>query len=162
MTGLQAPEFSQLRGWINTPPLTMKELRGKVVLLDFWTFSCVNCVRTLPHMKQLHMMYASEKFVLVGVHTPEFAFEKLQDNVEGAVQRFRIEYPVANDSENATWKLYGNQYWPRQTLIDANGRIRWEHVGEGDYNEMEDEVRELLKEAGGDLASGKKVQIQTR
>jgi len=155
MTGQQAPEFSQLRGWINTPPLTMKELRGKVVLLDFWTFSCINCVRTLPHMKQLHMMYASDKFVLVGVHTPEFAFEKLQENVEAAVQRFRIEYPVANDSENATWKLYGNQYWPRQTLIDAKGKIRWEHAGEGDYDKMENKIRELVAEAGMDLAGSK-------
>jgi thiol-disulfide isomerase/thioredoxin len=155
MTGQLAPEFSQLRGWINSPPLTLKELRGKVVLLDFWTFSCINCVRTLPHMKQLHMMYDSDKFVLVGVHTPEFAFEKLQENVEAAVQRFRIEYPVANDSENATWKLYGNQYWPRQTLIDSKGRISWEHAGEGDYDKMENKVRELVAEAGMDLASSK-------
>lgn len=133
----------------------MRGLRGKVVLLDFWTFGCVNCVRTLPHMKQLHMMYASDKFVLVGVHTPEFDFEKLPENVEDAVKRFRIEYPVAIDSENATWKLYGNQYWPRQTLIDPNGKIRWEHAGEGDYDKIENWIRDLLKEAGTHQAGPK-------
>ena len=130
----------------------MAGLRGRVVLLDFWTFSCVNCVRTLPHMKQLHMMHSGQKFVLVGVHTPEFEFEKKPENVADAVKRFRIEYPVAIDSDNATWQLYGNQYWPRQTLVDAEGRIRWEHAGEGDYDKMEEKIRELLKEAGGDSA----------
>ena len=125
------------------------------MLLDFWTFSCVNCVRTLPHMKQLHMMYASDRFVLVGVHTPEFEFEKVPENVADAVNRFRIEYPVAIDSENATWKRYGNQYWPKQTLVDAKGRVRWEHAGEGDYDVMENKIRELLKEAGVDPASAK-------
>ncbi len=148
LTGKQAPEFSQLRGWINTAPLAMSGLKGRVVLLDFWTFSCVNCVRTLPHMKQLHMRYRSDKFVLIGVHTPEFEFEKIPENVTEAVKRFRIEYPVAIDSDNATWKLYGNQYWPRQTLIDENGKVRWEHAGEGEYDKMESKIRELLKEAG--------------
>jgi thiol-disulfide isomerase/thioredoxin len=155
LVGNQAPEFSRLRGWLNTPPLTMGGLKGKIVLLDFWTFSCVNCVRTLPHMKQLHMMYGGDRFVLVGVHTPEFEFEKLPENVADAVKRFRIEYPVAIDSENVTWKLYGNQYWPRQTLIDASGRVRWEHAGEGDYDKMENQIRELLKEAGRDPAGAK-------
>ncbi|HZY46327.1 MAG TPA: redoxin family protein [Candidatus Bathyarchaeia archaeon] len=155
LTNSQAPEFSQLRGWLNTSPLTISGLRGKVVLLDFWTFSCVNCVRTLPHMKQLHMMYGGEKFVLIGVHTPEFAFEKIPENVADAVKRFRIEYPVAIDSENATWKLYGNQYWPRQTLIDANGKIRWEHAGEGDYDKMENRIRDLLREGGMDPSNAK-------
>jgi thiol-disulfide isomerase/thioredoxin len=130
----------------------MEGLRGKVVLLDFWALSCVNCVRTLPHMKQLHMMYGGEDFVLVGVHTPEFEFEKKPENVADAVKRFRIEYPVAIDSDNATWRLYGNQYWPRQTLVDVEGRIRWEHAGEGDYGLMEEKVRELLKEAGTSFA----------
>ena len=103
--GGQAPEFSRIRGWLNSEPLTLVGLRGKVVLLDFWTFSCVNCVRTLPHMKQLHMMYGGENFVLVGVHTPEFEFEKKRENVADAVKRFRIEYPVAIDSDNATWAI---------------------------------------------------------
>ena len=150
LEGSEAPEFSHLQGWLNSPPLTMSGLKGRVVLLDFWTYSCVNCVRTLPQVKQLHMRYSGDRFVLVGVHTPEFDFERLPENVADAVKRFGIEYPVALDSENVTWKLYGNQYWPRQTLVDANGRVRWEHAGEGDYDKMENQIRELLKEAGMD------------
>jgi len=148
LTGKSAPEFSGIRGWLNTPPLTIAGLKGKVVFLDFWTYSCVNCVRSLPHMKMLHKEYAGEPFVLVGVHTPEFEFEKLPENVASAVKRFGIGYPVAIDSENTTWKLYGNQYWPRQTLIDSKGTIRWEHAGEGDYDKMDDRIRDLLKETG--------------
>jgi len=93
-------------------------------------------------------MHAGDRFVLIGVHTPEFEFEKDPDNVASAVKRFRIEYPVAIDNENATWKLYGNQYWPRQTLIDARGRVRWEHAGEGDYEKMQEEITALLNETG--------------
>lgn len=129
----------------------MDKLRGKVVLLDFWTYSCVNCIRTLPHMKQLNEQYSGEDFVLIGVHTPEFEFEKVPQNVADAVKRFGITYPVAIDSENATWKLYGNQYWPRQTLIDAKGRIRWEHAGEGDYDKMGGQIRLLLRETGHEV-----------
>lgn len=150
-----APEFSRLNGWINSPPLTMSGLRGKVVLLDFWTFNCINCIRTLPHVKRVHETYARDKFVVIGVHTPEFEFERVRENVEEAVKRFGIEYPVALDSENVTWKLYGNQYWPRQTLIDAAGKIRWEHAGEGDYDIMEKRIRELLKEADADQEASK-------
>lgn len=126
-----------------------------MVLLDFWTFSCVNCIRTLPHVKQLYATYAGDKFVLIGVHTPEFEFERVRGNVEEAVKRFRIEYPVALDSENVTWKLYGNQYWPRQTLIDVAGRIQWEHAGEGDYDIMEKRIQELLKEVDAEQAASK-------
>jgi len=148
LTGKPAPELSNLRGWINTSPLTMEGLKGKVVLLDFWTYSCVNCVRSLPHMKLLHKEYAGDAFVLIGVHTPEFEFEKPPENVASAVKRFGIGYPVAIDSENTTWKLYGNQYWPRQTVVDSKGTVRWEHAGEGDYDKMEDRIRDLLKEVG--------------
>ena len=148
LTGKKAPDFSNLRGWINTSPLTIDGLKGKVVLLDFWTYSCVNCIRTLPHMKMLHERYAKDPFILVGVHTPEFEFEKNPENVAAAVKRFGLEYPVAIDSENTTWKLYGNQYWPRQTLMDANGIVRWEHAGEGDYDKMERMTQNLLKETG--------------
>jgi thiol-disulfide isomerase/thioredoxin len=148
LTGKSAPDFSGLRGWLNTPPLTMASLKGKVVLLDFWTYSCVNCVRSLPHMKLIYKEYSGEPFVLVGVHTPEFEFEKQPENVASAVKRFGIGYPVAVDSENITWKLYGNQYWPRQTLVDSKGIVRWEHAGEGDYDKMEDRIRDLLKETG--------------
>ena len=151
LMGKQAPEFSSLRGWLNSTPLTMSGLKGKVVLLDFWTYSCVNCIRTLPHMKDLHKRYSSDKFVLIGVHTPEFAFEKDPENVASAVKRFGIEYPVAIDSDNVTWTLYGNQYWPRQTLVDAAGRVRWEHAGEGDYDKMEEQIVALVKEAGETL-----------
>ena len=126
----------------------MEGLKGKVVLLDFWTYSCVNCVRSLPHMKLLHKEYAGDAFVLIGVHTPEFEFEKPPENVASAVKRFGIGYPVAIDSENTTWKLYGNQYWPRQTVVDSKGTVRWEHAGEGDYDKMEDRIRDLLKEVG--------------
>src|SRR5712691_5568566 len=148
ITGKPAPEFSGLKGWLNSPQLSMSGLTGKVVLLDFWTYSCVNCIRTLPHMKELHQKYSEEGLVLVGVHTPEFEFEKIPENVASAVKRFGIGYPVAIDSENTTWKLYGNQYWPRQTLIDSRGMVRWEHAGEGDYDKMGDRIRDLLKETG--------------
>ena len=162
ISGKSAPDFSGLRGWLNTPPLTITGLNGKVVLLDFWTYSCVNCIRSLPHMKRLHEKYGGDGFVLVGVHTPEFAFEKLPENVAQAVKRFGIEYAVALDSENMTWKLYGNQYWPRQTLIDSKGMVRWEHAGEGDYDKMEDKIRELLKETGRTVADMKSNTGPTR
>jgi thiol-disulfide isomerase/thioredoxin len=145
--GNEAPEFSRIQGWLNSKTLTMKGLRGKVVLLDFWTFDCPNCIRTLPHVRQLHAKYTGDTFVVIGVHTPEFEFERDPDNVASAVKRFRIEYPVALDSENVTWKLYGNQYWPRQTLIDALGRVRWEHAGEGDYDKMEEKIRALVEQS---------------
>jgi len=147
LAGRTAPEFSGLTGWINSPPMTLSLLKGKVVFLEFWTFDCYNCIRTRPHMKRLSALFAPDKFVMIGVHTPEFEFERVPQNVADAVKRFGIEYPVALDSENVTWKLYGNHYWPRQALIDATGRVRWEHVGEGDYDEMERRIRELLKEA---------------
>jgi thiol-disulfide isomerase/thioredoxin len=146
LVGTLGPEFSSITGWINGPALTMTQLKGKVVFLDFWTFDCFNCIHTRPHMKRLSTMFASDRFIMIGVHTPEFEFEKNPENVADAVKRFGIEYPVALDSENVTWKLYGNHYWPRQTLIDATGRVRWEHVGEGDYDKMENKIRELLKE----------------
>jgi hypothetical protein len=112
-------------------------------------------------MKQLHAQYSGEAFALIGVHTPEFEFEKVPENVADAVKRFGITYPVAIDSENATWKLYGNQYWPRQTLIDANGRIRWEHAGEGDYDKMEDQIRLLLRETGREIQNETRTTVES-
>ncbi len=147
-----APEFMNINGWLNSPPLSIKDLKGKVVLLDFWTYSCVNCIRTLPHMKNLHAKYSGDRFILIGVHTPEFQFEKSPENVAAAVKRFDIRYPVALDSDNVAWRLYGNQYWPRQTLVDSSGSIRWEHAGEGDYDEMEQQVRRLIAEPGQPLS----------
>lgn len=144
----RAPEFCGLQGWISSKPLTLKELRGKVVLLDFWTYSCVNCLRTLPHLKALYQKYKKYGFILIGVHTPEFDFERVAENVKKAVHKHAIPYPVALDSSNSTWKAYGNQYWPRQALIDAKGRVVWEHTGEGGYRELEEWIQKLLELAG--------------
>lgn len=144
----RAPEFKDIDGWLNTKPLLLEGLRGKVVLLDFWTYSCVNCLRTLPHMKLLWEKYKKYPFVIVGVHTPEFDFERQKAHVEKAVKRLGIEYPVALDSRNTTWIAYGNQYWPKQILIDDKGIIVWEHGGEGDYDEMERQIVGAVQKAG--------------
>jgi thiol-disulfide isomerase/thioredoxin len=143
-----APELSDIKGWINSDPLSNAGLRGKVVFLDFWTFGCINCINTRPHFNAMYEHFRVDtNFAMIGVHTPEFAYEKDQDSVRKAVLEHHIKYPVALDSLNTTWKLYGNHYWPRQAIIDAEGRIRYEHVGEGDYNEMEDLVSKLLEDA---------------
>jgi thiol-disulfide isomerase/thioredoxin len=144
-----APELAGIKGWINSPPLRLSELRGRVVFLDFWTFGCSNCVRTIPHVNDLHRKYPSDELVIIGVHTPEFESEKDADNVRSAVKKLAIGYPVALDSDNTTWKLYGNRYWPRQTLIDYAGEVRYEHIGEGGYDEIEDQAAGLLAEAAG-------------
>ncbi len=144
----KAHEFKGIEGWINSKELRMNELKGKVVLLDFWTYSCVNCIRTLPHLKLIWGKYKKYPFVLIGVHTPEFDFERIAANVEKAVRKHGISYPVALDSGNETWIAYGNQYWPRQALVDANGKIVWEHSGEGGYGEMEQEIVNELKKTG--------------
>ena len=147
-TARLAPELANIMGWLNSPPLRLEQLRGRVVFLDFWTYSCINCVRTIPYVNELHRKYSSDEgLVIIGVHTPEFEFEKDESNVRGAARKLRIEYPVALDSENTTWKLYGNRYWPRQTLIDYAGQVRYEHIGEGGYEEIEQQVVGLLKEA---------------
>ena len=144
-----APELNSIKGWFNSRPLLLSELRGKVVFLDFWTYSCINCTRTIPHMIELHQKYPADELVIIGVHTPEFEFEKDEDNVRSAVRKLGIKYPVALDSDNTTWKLYGNRYWPRQTLVDHSGEVRYEHIGEGDYPEIEEQVAGLLAEAAG-------------
>jgi len=142
-----APELTGITGWINSEPLTLKGLRGKVVFLDFWTYGCYNCQNTLPEMKELHRKYSKEGLVVIGVHTPEFPYERNRDNVERAVAAAGLAYPVALDSSNATWKFYGNHYWPRQAIIDANGDVAYEHIGEGGYDKIEAKVVELLEEA---------------
>jgi thiol-disulfide isomerase/thioredoxin len=139
--------LQNIEGWINSDPLTLGGLRGKVVFLDFWTYGCINCIHTLPHVRELHSRYSSRGLVIIGVHTPEFPYERKRPNVERAVSAAGLEYPIALDSQNTTWKLYGNQYWPRQTLIDSNGLVRYEHVGEGDYEEIEAQIVGLLEEA---------------
>jgi cytochrome c biogenesis protein CcdA/thiol-disulfide isomerase/thioredoxin len=143
-----APEFTGIDNWLNSKPLTLAGLRGKVVLVDFWTYSCINCIRTLPYVEAWYQKYASDGFVVVGVHTPEFAFEHDSANVSAAIARFGITYPVAQDNEYSTWGAFGNQYWPAHYLIDANGHIRAEHFGEGDYDGTEADIRALLEAAG--------------
>jgi cytochrome c biogenesis protein CcdA/thiol-disulfide isomerase/thioredoxin len=146
-----APQFTGNQQWFNTPggtPLTMSGLRGRVVLVDFWTYSCVNCIRTQPYLKAWDQRYRDRGLTIVGVHTPEFPFEKDAGNVERAIGRAGIGYPVVQDNEFATWDAYGNQYWPAEYFIDAGGRVRYAHFGEGEYEKKEQVIRELLTEAG--------------
>jgi cytochrome c biogenesis protein CcdA/thiol-disulfide isomerase/thioredoxin len=146
-----APEFKDTEQWFNTPgdkPLTMKGLRGKVVLIDFWTYSCINCIRTLPYLNAWNKRYAKDGLVIVGVHTPEFPFEREAANVEEAIKNEGIEYPVVQDNESGTWNAYGNLYWPAEYFVDAKGQVRYAHFGEGEYEEKEQVIRELLAEAG--------------
>jgi cytochrome c biogenesis protein CcdA/thiol-disulfide isomerase/thioredoxin len=147
-SAVRAPEFQKITRWLNGPPLTLRRLRGKVVLIDFWTYSCVNCIRTFPHLKAWDAAYRSKGLVIVGVHSPEFAFERVPENVERAVAKFGLRYPVALDNDFATWRAYHNQYWPAEYLIDRTGRIRRMHFGEGRYDETEAAIRRLLGEPG--------------
>jgi cytochrome c biogenesis protein CcdA/thiol-disulfide isomerase/thioredoxin len=145
----QFPGFSGAGTWLNTAPLTGARLRGKVVLVDFWTYSCINCLRSLPYVRAWWKAYAPEGLVIVGVHTPEFAFEKEVNNVRKAVRDLEITYPVTLDNDYRIWNAFGNQYWPAHYLIDANGRIRYHHFGEGRYDETERAMRALLAERHG-------------
>lgn len=140
----KAPEIIGITHWINSEPLTLEQLRGKVVLVDFWTYSCINCVRTLPYIKKWYDKYKDNNFVIIGVHTPEFEFEKDIHNVQDAVNRFEIKYPVAMDNEYKTWQNYNNRYWPAHYLIDQNGMVKEHHFGEGAYEETENAIRSLL------------------
>ena len=144
-----APDFRDIKLWLNTPEgksLSLAGLRGRVVLVDFWTYSCINCLRTLPHLKAWNAAYRKEGLTIVGVHSPEFAFERVPDNVRAAVKRLGVRYPVALDNDFATWRAYSNDYWPADYLIDKSGRIRDEHYGEGAYRETERAIRRLLGE----------------
>ena len=143
-----APEFRDVTAWLNSRPLTLAGLRGKVVLLDFWTYSCVNCLRTLPYLKRWDAAYGNKGLVIVGVHTPEFAFERDRGNVEDAVRRFEIHYPVAMDNAYGTWNAWANRYWPAEYFIDRRGHVRFAHFGEGAYEEKEQVIRKLLVEPG--------------
>ncbi len=145
--GPAAPEFAGIDNWLNSKPLTLAELRGKVVLVDFWTYSCINCIRTLPYVEGWYEKYKDDGFVVVGVHAPEFAFEHDTANVAAAIKNFGLTYPVAQDNEFATWTAYNNQYWPADYLIDASGHVRASHYGEGGYVQAEEEIRSLLAEA---------------
>jgi thiol-disulfide isomerase/thioredoxin len=153
--GRAAPEFAGIVDWENSGPLRMAGLRGKVVLVDFWTYSCINCQRTFPFLRQWNRAYAAQGLVIVGVHSPEFDFEKDVGNIRQAIRHYGVEWPVAVDSEMATWNAYGNQYWPAEYLIDSHGKVVHSHFGEGDYEATEMEIRTLLKEAGHNVgASG--------
>jgi thiol-disulfide isomerase/thioredoxin len=142
------PELNGATGWLNTPPLTREALRGKVVLVDFWTYSCINCLRALPYIRAWAEKYKDHGLVVLGVHAPEFAFEKDPGNVKKAVADLGVTYPVALDSNLAIWQAFNNQYWPAHYFIDSEGRIRAHHFGEGDYDASERTIQTLLKEAG--------------
>lgn len=168
VTPQPAPEFRGITQWLNLPAgrqvtqdysgsnsksLTMQELKGKVVLIDFWTYTCINCIRTLPFVTSWYDKYHDQGFTVVGVHTPEFAFEKETGNVLSAIERFKIHYPVAQDNDYGTWTAYSNQYWPAEYLVDAKGMVRRVHFGEGEYGEMEKAIQLLLKENGASVSS---------
>jgi thiol-disulfide isomerase/thioredoxin len=139
-----APELVAGGQWFNSKPLTLASLRGKVVLLDFWTYSCINCLRTLPHLKAWYAAYHSDGLQIIGVHSPEFAFEHVASNVAAAIKRLGITYPVVQDNNFATWNAYANAYWPAEYLIDQQGRIREYRTGEGGYDETEQNIKDLL------------------
>lgn len=144
----QAPELQVGGQWFNSEPLQLQDLRGKVVLVDFWTYSCINCQRTLPYLKDWWSKYQDDGLVIIGVHSPEFAFEHEAKNVQQAIDSFSLEYPIMQDNDFATWRAYQNRYWPAKYLIDAQGRVRYTHFGEGAYDETEAKIQELLEEAG--------------
>lgn len=138
------PDFQGISQWLNSPPLTVPALQGKVVLVQFWTFSCINCIRTLPYVVRWHQQYAPQGLVVVGVHTPEFGFERQASNVQRALQEHRITYAVPLDNDYKTWKAYRNNYWPHLFLADRQGVLRYDHIGEGAYDRTEQVIRQLL------------------
>jgi thiol-disulfide isomerase/thioredoxin len=142
------PSLGSANAWLNSPPLTTAGLRGKVVLIDFWTYTCINWLRTLPYVRSWGQKYRDHGLVVVGVHSPEFAFEKDLDNVRRAVKDLKVDYPVAVDSAHAIWRAFNNQYWPALYFVDAKGRIRHHHFGEGDYERSEKVIQQMLGEAG--------------
>jgi thiol-disulfide isomerase/thioredoxin len=147
----EAPEFVGTQRWFNTPggrPLTLRSLRGRVVLIDFWTYTCINCIRTLPYLKAWDARYRGEGLTIVGVHSPEFEFEKNAGNVERAIHADGLRYPVVQDNDLATWQAWLNQAWPAEYLIDGRGHVRHVHLGEGEYGQTEAAIRALLAEAG--------------
>ena len=145
---LPAPELIGTGAWINSQPFTLASRRGEVVLVDFWTFSCINCKRTLPYLKSWHEKYADSGLVILGVHAPEFNFEKDIENVQEAVEEHGLLYPIVQDNQFSTWRAFKNRYWPTKYLIDKDGYIRFVHIGEGRYEETEQWIRDLLEEPG--------------
>ena len=147
-----APELRDTGAWINSEPFTLESRRGEVVLIDFWTFSCINCIRTLPYLRSWHDKYADSGLVILGVHAPEFQFEHVLENVQEAVDEFGLIYPIVQDNERGTWRAFRNRFWPAKYLIDRDGYIRYTHFGEGRYEETEQWIRKLLEETGADLS----------
>ncbi|HZD83770.1 MAG TPA: redoxin family protein, partial [Nitrososphaeraceae archaeon] len=162
---IRAPEFAQISGYINTPnnnsPITLSSLRGKVVLVYVWTYTCINSIRPMPYIDDWNQKYSDKGLVVVGVHSPEFQFEKKYTNVKDAVQRFGIRYPVILDSDHGTWNAYGNNYWPRFYLIDTQGYIRYDHIGEGNYDQIEKSIQSLVAERAA-LMGAKEISFNTK
>jgi len=148
--------------WINSPPLTAKELKGKVVLIDFWTYSCINCLRAVPYIEAWAEKYKDSGLVVIGVHSPEFDFEKELPNVQKAVRKFKITYPVALDSDHAIWDAFHNEFWPAHYFIDATGKVRFEHFGEGNYDQSERWIQQLLDERNGKPMPAVDVSVQAQ
>jgi thiol-disulfide isomerase/thioredoxin len=140
------PDFQGIQQWLNSNPLTIADLKGSVVLIQFWTFACINCQRTLPYITQWHRQYAAQGLKVIGIHTPEFAFERDSNTVKRALHKHQITYPVPLDNAFKTWNAYSNQYWPHLFLADRQGLIRYDHIGEGAYDTTEQTIRQLLKE----------------
>ncbi len=162
----KAPELIAGGVWFGSAPLTIASLRGKVVLIDFWTYTCVNCQRTFPYLRQWHEKYKDKGLVIIGVHSPEFEFEKNEKNVAQAIKDFKLTYPIVQDNDFATWRAYNNRYWPAKYIIDKEGYIRYTHFGEGAYDETEKVIQELLKETGAKDVSSElnnpSYQVQTK
>ena len=150
---IMAPELTGIAGWINSDPFTLEKLRGKVVLIDVWTYTCVNCIRTLPYLRDWHSKYAESGLAVIGLHSPEFEFEKHESNVISATLNYDLKYPILLDNDMDTWRALNNQFWPAKYLIDGDGYIRYTHFGEGDYLETELQIRALLEESGVSVSS---------
>src|SRR3989344_5869330 len=157
--GPPAPEIIPGGAWFNTQPLTLAALKGKVVIIDFWTYSCINCQRTFPHLNAWWSKYKDEGLLIIGIHTPEFEFEKDYENVNKAVEKYKIMYPVVQDNEYKTWRAYKNRYWPRKYLIDIDGFIVYDHIGEGSYEETEKKIQGLLEERNKILHMREEINI---
>jgi thiol-disulfide isomerase/thioredoxin len=142
--GRSLPEFQGISQWLNSSPLAIADLKGKVVLVQFWTFACINCQRTLPYITRWDRQYAAQGLAVIGIHTPEFGFERKVSNIQRAIQQHKIGYPVPVDNEYKTWKAYDNQYWPHLFLADRQGILRFDHIGEGAYDQTEQTIRKLL------------------
>ncbi len=154
----KAKEIVNPSGFINTDPLKLQDLVGKqVIMVDFWTYSCINCQRTLPYLNAWHEKYHDRGLTIIGIHTPEFEFEQLPENVQTAVDKYNIKYPVVLDNDYATWKAYGNRYWPRKYLVDIDGYIVYDHIGEGAYEETEQKIQELLEERAQHLGTSESI-----